>query len=249
MSDSMMKCDEVRECLWPLDEIRKVGEREVGARAHLDACPACQAFFRRDAELTRALNSLSPDQEAPQGLEGRVVGALGASVSRRRSARSVLFGWGAPLVAAAAIILASVGLLRVGAQNLDASFVESYLGRDALTNVVATPDQDQAYEFFMSELGLPIAPVSVEGRVTRAMICVVEGKRQALVEYELDGKMVAHYRSPSASGDGGGSIHTATEDGVCVVRWSDGEFEHALVAPIPEDELRVIAEQQFAALH
>jgi len=69
-----------------------------------------------------------------------------------------------------------------------------------------------------------------------------------MVQYEMGEHEVAHYRVIATSGPAGRPIHSATEDGVCVVRWSDGIFDHALVADIPEAELRVIAEQQFSAL-
>lgn len=264
---STSRCDEARELLWPLDELRAATDDEAEARAHLASCEPCRAFFTRDAALAAALGRADVAAPAPPALIARIADHLRAEPgesegsgseggleaarrisSRRRPGRG-LGAWLAPLAAAAAISVAAIGLLRVGPEDVDALYVASYLDRDAESTVVSTSDADQAYQFFMRELGVPVSPVLFgEGRVNRAMICLIDGERTAMVEYELDGHMVAHYRGPITSEDGGGALHSATEDGVCVVRWSDGEFQHALVADIPEDELRGIAVRQFAAL-
>lgn len=251
-TEAMSRCEDVRERLWPLDELRAVVEGEGDARAHLEGCSDCQAFFRRDGALTSRLRSVEPGAQAPAEFRERLMAALAQAEMAQPGERA----WpgrlsrAAPLIAVAAtMLIAALGLLRLAPQSLDALYVEAYQEGDPEEMVLWAPEGDQAYEFFMRELGLPVTPVIfAEGRVKRAVICLIEGRRTAVIEYELDGHTVAHYRSPIASEDGGGAMHSATEDGVCVVRWSDGEFEHALVADIPEEELRVIAELQFAAL-
>ncbi len=249
----MSTCEDVRELLWPLDALRGAVEGEAEARAHLESCPDCAAFFRRDAALSSLLGRSTPDAQVPPEFRERLMSALEGEEAARpiERARPGRLTRAAPIIAvAAALVVAAVGLLRVAPQNLDVLYVESYQARDNEELVLSAADIDQAYEFFMRELGVPVTPVVLGGgRVSRAMICLIEGRRTAMVEYEMEGHILAHYRGPLASEDGGGAMHSATEDGVCVVRWSDGEFEHALVADIPEDELRVIAEQQFAALH
>lgn len=248
----MSRCEETRELLWPLDGPREVVESEADARLHLEDCPDCQAFFKRDAALTAALN-VDFAASAPEGLRSRVSElldgelAVAASIGPARAGLARrLSPW---LAAAAALVIAAVGLVRSSSGNLDAAYVEAYLAPHAHTAVLDAPTVDQAYEFFMAELGTAVMPAVVrDGTMRRARVCEIQGQSSAVVDYEFDGHTVAHYRLPAGSLPDVGQMHSATEDGVCVVRWSDDQYDHAIVADIPEDELIQVAQQQFAAL-
>lgn len=152
-------------------------------------------------------------------------------------------------MAAAAVLVAAIGLWGGRPASLDAAYAQDYMSRAVEQTAVETPDPGRVYELFMRELGVPVTPVSLDNsRLSRAMICLIRGKRAAMVEYEVEGHVIAHYRVPLARpGRASAPMRITTEDGVCVIRWSDGEFEHALVADVAVHQLRTIAETQFAA--
>lgn len=250
----MPTCEVVRELLWPLDRPRPLVEGEEGARAHLARCAACQAFFRRDRAIGEALRRRGPAVPTPPDVRERAldalarerpaVGAVGQSRHRRlRPSRSA--GW-----AAAAAVLASVavGIFGPRAGGREALFAEDFLSRAVEADVVERPDRAAISAFFMRELGVQVAPVTLdEAELNRAMICLIKGKRAAMVEYEFAGRIVAHYRVPAGQTVGATptEVRTASEAGVQVVRWSDDRFEHALVSELPAVELENLARRRF----
>lgn len=259
-----MNCDRAREALWPLERPRAPGEDE--ARAHLEACPECQAFFRRDARLSRRLEGTCVKTPCPETLRERLVevidrapGPVATAVagagpaarpgSGRRVRDRFRAGPAIPwMIAAATILIAAVGLLRPGPRDLEAAFVQDYRTRAAGQTAVESPDIDRVAAFFLREVGFEAVPVAISnGAFTRAEVCFIDGRRAARVEYEIDGHAVAHYRVPADAGPASAPVHASTVDGVCVVRWTDGRFDHALVADIPETELAVLARREFGA--
>lgn len=247
----MPTCEVVRELLWPLDRLRPLVEGEEGARAHLARCAACQAFFRRDRAIGEALRRRGPAVPTPADVRERALEALvrerpavrRARHRRLRPSRSA--GW-----AAAAAVLASVavGIFGPRAGGREALFAEDFLSRAVEADVVERPDRAAISAFFMRELGVQVAPVTLdEAELNRAMICLIKGKRAAMVEYEFAGRIVAHYRVPAGQTVGATptEVRTASEAGVQVVRWSDDRFEHALVSELPAVELENLARRRF----
>jgi len=247
----MSRCDEVQELLWPLDGPREVVEGEADARLHLQSCPTCQAFFKRDTALGIALQ-VDVETPASDRLRARVTALLDDEVlatareRRRPGFARRLTPW---LAAAAALVVAGVGLLRPDPDDLNKAYVEAYRTTHVHMAALDAPTADQVYEFFMTELGSPVMPTVISsGTMSRARVCAILGQSSAVVDYELQGHKVAHYRLPAGSWSRLDEVRSETEDGVCVVRWSDDEYDHAIVADIPEDQLVDIAQQQFAAL-
>lgn len=255
-----LTCEQVREALWPLERPRMHTEGEADARAHVASCATCQAFFRRDARLSRRLEGAGLRVPCPDHLREGVAAAVDRAAStpdlgtrrggpagggsRLRRARPAI-PW---MIAAATIVLASLGLLQPGPRDLEAAFVQDYRTRAAGQTAIESPDIDRIAAFFLQEVGFEAEPVMIaSGSFTRAEVCYIDGQRAARVEYEIDGHAVAHYRVPVSAGPTTARAHTSTTEGVCVVRWSDGEFDHALVADMPESDLAVLARREFGA--
>ncbi len=247
----MPTCDVVRELLWPLDRPRPLVAGEEEARAHLAGCVSCQAFFRRDRAIGDALRRRGPAVPTPSDVRERALEALARERPAVRPGRhrrlwpSRSAGW-----AAAAAVLASIalGLFGPRAGAREALFVEDFLSRAVEADAVERPDRAAISAFFMRELGVQVAPVTLdEAELNRAMICLIKGKRAAMVEYEFAGRIVAHYRVPAGQAVGATprDVRTASEAGVQVVRWSDDRFEHALVSDLPAGELESLARRRF----
>lgn len=250
-------CEEARETLWPWDRPRVHTEREATALAHVEACEACRTFFRRDQAVARAIREYGPGARAPRELRERVYGAL----ARERAFRSLdpepsgARAWkGRSRIATAlAALLALVGIgwlfVTLRPEPSQDAYVQDFVGRAVAEEVVEAPDPGRVSRFFMRELGLNLPPVSLDdGRLSRAMICLIRGRRAAMVEYELGGYTVAHYRLPRSGVRGRPrELRISSERGVSVIHWEDEAFEHALVSDLSGDRLAHLAREEFAA--
>ena len=160
----------------------------------------------------------------------------------RRAARWV--------VAAAAVVVVAFGLSRLGlgVAPAEASLIADYRSHHSESVPAGGLDLQKTYEFFLEEFGLPVAPVAYDaGEANRAMICLIDGRRVATVEYEIEGHPVAHYRVPLERVDREIELTTGAQDNLHIVRWSDDDFEHALVSDMDERRLLEIARKRFSA--
>lgn len=245
----MSRCDEVRERLWPLDRPRGVREGEEEARAHLEECSGCRAFFEHDASISRALRAHDLETRPPDEFRARVVEAIEREAMRTPVRRLARAPWlrTIPWVAAAAVAGVMFGMSRAAPPGN--TYAQDFLSRAVEADAVLTPDDAAVSAFFMRELGVPVPPVTVTSApMSRAMICLIDGARAALVEYEMEGYTLAHYRVPRPDGDiSPARPGMSEENGVCVYRWSDERFQHALVSDMPEERLLDVARTEFAA--
>lgn len=257
----MLECEQVREILWPMDRPREYVEGEETARFHLERCPACRAFFRHDAAITEALRRQGIQEHAPQALRERVFDALARerTLGPGRKVAPPSPVWLSRLVpvgaAAAVALMIGVGMLATPGQEattrvdvVDQAYVQDFLSRAVEADVVESPEPEAVTAFFMRELGVHVEPVDLEaGRMSRAMICLIEGERAAMVEYEIEGRTVAHYLVPAGDETVAPSdVRSDSEAGIHVVSWSDGRFEHALVSDLSEPDLADLARSRFA---
>ena len=153
-------------------------------------------------------------------------------------------------MAAAAILIGLVAGLAWSGSSGEGSgvYAQYFLSRAVEEDALETGDVRALTAFFRREMGVPVEPVQLASTPpSRAMICLIDGRRAAMVEYEIEGYTLAHYqiplegRRPRASA----GLRMSEENGVCVYRWSDGRFEHALVSDMPAARLRQIAETGF----
>ncbi len=126
-------------------------------------------------------------------------------------------------------------------------FAEDYLRRAVAQERIASSDPGEVSRFLTRELGRPIQPLQVAGlRLTSAEICLIEGRRGAMIQYVQDGKEISHYLIPrdgtqqrdpepaSAWSSGGAG-------GPALITWATPAIEQALVAEVPEDQLVELA--------
>jgi anti-sigma factor RsiW len=162
------------------------------------------------------------------------------------------------LLAGAAVTATSHWLLSRGQAAPSATaFAEDYLRRVVEQVELKTSDREEIAEFFARELGVSMPPPALPGfRVRRAMICLMNGRRGGVVEYEARGRNLSYYVLPM---DEGVTVHNAyfdvkridnesgfvpalaSERGLGVATWLDGEHQHALVGNLPARELRRLA--------
>ena len=266
-----LSCDAARETLWPLDQPRPYSERDEGARIHLGHCPECREYFARDAALARAIARHGAGGHAPDSLRRRIADATAretrpeatsargrATVDERHPAgrmREIFLAArirreGLAIAAVLAALLAGAALLRSGpGEGIGEAYAQDFLNRAIQDHAIHAPDPATVSRYFLREIGIGVRPVMLEeGRLTRAMVCLLKKRRAAMVEYAIGDQIVAHYRIPNEPGEPTGELpqQSRSERGVNIVTWRDATFEHALVSNLSIEELSALARSAFA---
>ena len=267
-----MNCSEARHALWPPERPRLAEAEVLEARRHVQGCPACESYLAQDRRLLEAYDRAGKEQ-APQILRERVFDALarersigltpsgGADASAVAEAPAGVEGPARRNVSRRWILAAAVsvaGLLAGGsvvslrnvpdALNDGGLFAEDYLRRAVAQERIVSSDAAEVSRFLTRELGRPIRPLQVAGlRLTGAEICLIEGRRGAMIQYVEDGREISHYLIPregtqprdpepaaawSSSGSAGGPA---------LITWATVEIEQALVGEVPEAHLVELA--------
>jgi len=256
-----MDCKDARGMLWPPDQPRLAREDVLGARRHVDACGECQEYFEQDRILLDAYGRLGDDR-APLPVREKVFDALAQArweelggEPLKSAPTDVTSGWvkrsGWAVLLAAGVATVTFGLPD-SAPNVNAMaagedgavFVEDYLRRAVGQDHIMTSDPDEVGRFLTRELGMQLAPIMVEGlELESAEICLLEGRRGAMIVYKQNGRAVAHYLVPREGTLSREPSVTATEGpgDMPVVTWSSPAVEQALVGELSSEMLLRIA--------
>ena len=248
-----MDCSEARHALWPPEQPRLAEVEVLEARQHVEACPACESYFAQDRALLDAYDRASQER-APQMLRERVFDALARERSkglalappRRASRRWVL-------AAAASMIGLVAGGFAVSYTNGPQApsdgglFAEDYLRRAVAEERIVSSDIDEVSRFLTRELGRPIRPLQVAGlSLTSAEICLIEGRRGAMIQYVEDGREISHYLIPREGTrrrdpEPAPMWSSGSPGGPSLITWATAEIEQALVGEVPESHLMELA--------
>lgn len=249
-----MDCSKARAGLWPPEQPRLVGEEVAEARLHVEECADCIEYFEQDRALLDLYDRVR-GHSAPRHVRERVFDALSrARWAGAASARSDRMTWlrraAWPAAVAAVLVVALFVELRPTAPaTVDdtAMFVEDYLRRAVGQDHIETNDPTEVRRFLQRELGMQLQPLRFAGMsISRAEICLLEGRRGAMIVYKKDGAEVSHYlvprdgaehRPPTLSAYPGGT----SEMDMPVVTWSTPRVEQALVGEVDSSQLLEIA--------
>lgn len=254
-----MDCLEVRMGLWPPERPRLASEDVLAAREHVRRCPSCARFFAQDRRLLDAYDRLRRE-ETPTAVKDAVM----AAVRKEEDAPARVTGtqardatsWPSPPVRLLAVfvvvvagILGSTLLWEARAGNpVDTAgtsiYTDDYLRRAVGRDQLETSDPTEARRFLRRELGVELQPLSGPGLVLRRVeICLLDGRRGAMIEYRLEGKVVSHYVVPK---EGDRARPPSVQEGGSprappVVTWSVGSVEQALVGELSTERLLELA--------
>ena len=268
-----MDCSEARHTLWPPERPRLAEADVLEARRHVQECPACESYFAQDRSLLEAYDGASQER-APQVLRERVFDALArerakglgltpevADASAVAEAPAGVNGvatrfvsrrWVLAAAGSVAGLLAAglVALLRGGLEgpNDGGLFAEDYLRRAVAQEKIVSSDAAEVSRFLARELGRPISPLQLAGlRLASAEICLIEGRRGAMIQYIEDGREILHYlipregtrrRDPEPASAWGSDASTG---GPALITWATPEVEQALVGEVPAAHLMELA--------
>lgn len=256
-----MDCTEVRRVLWPADALRVSDDDVAEALEHAQQCPNCARFLEEDRRVAALVRENVPRLRAPRDLRERLFTALArerAGPSAREPGR-----WPRRYVAVAMLVLAGLSAGTVGhwlmhreraSKSPAAVFAEDYLRRVVEQETLNSTDRTEIGAFFARELGVAMPPPEIpEFEIRRAVICMMNGRRGGVVEYRSVGHHLSYYLLPIGEGeltaptgldvrfvegDLGLPASLATERGLSVATWRDGEHQHAVVGSLEPEELR-----------
>jgi len=252
-----MDCFEARSGCWPPERPRLANGEVTEARLHIDGCTECQEYFEQDRLLLAAYDRMR-GTAAPRRVRERVFDVLAQARSGRREvpenveARPGTWRRWAPMLAMAAVVVLALGgtalLTLPDAQEASESsmFVEDYLRRAVGEDHIETSDPAEVTRFLARELGLALAPIQASDLVLqRAEICLLEGRRGAMIVYKRNGEIISHYvvpksndlvRAPSL----GRELEFAGQT-PAVITWATPSLEQALVGDVTATELMTLA--------
>lgn len=241
-----MNCATAREIVWPPERPQLVEGDVLAARRHLESCPDCQDYLSTDEALTR-LYAQGAAEPSP-ALRERVFERLAtwrtrrvAVESERRSRRPRV----TRLAAAALVLLASaaIAFATLRPEPQQSTFgVEDFIRRAVSEDRITTSDPEAVARFLAHELGQPARPLTTAALVViSAEICLVDGIRGAMIQYEHNGRIVWHYLMPQRSSQAPRPATEARTLGPAMVTWAAAAFEQALLADLPPDTLLSLA--------
>ncbi len=252
-----VRCEQALERLWPLHDPAELDSPErVAAREHLQRCGACQAFFRRDANLGRRIRDLRTS--GASGLSEACRAALRLQIAGDASAsdpdiRPIRSGrrrrWPAraasAFAAAAAIVLLAVGLTFFRSSETplsDGAFANDFMHAELPEIMSGDLTPTQVAAFYQRQFGDQMAPARLlDAPVRRVAVCEIGGRRGVMVEYDFAGERLVYYQIPRDGGSRSNDLRTGREGSLNVARWVDDRSEHALVSALPVEKLEDLA--------
>jgi anti-sigma factor RsiW len=251
VSNVTTMCGRTRRLLWPSGGPRVASPEVIDAQAHLEACPACQQFMRDMRALGDATRDVAPREYAPAEVRRRLftaiararTGAQDATSGRHRRVR-----W-----------LAAAGLLLAGlAGALTADRLLRHASTDPITAIVedhaktlgefriASGDPAEVTRWLAGQVHFAVyVPVLTGAELRGARLCVLDGRRGAVVEYDVDGVAVSYFVVPYGAQPAGdatpGRFDHTRRSGYQVVSWREPGLVHAMVGNLPESRLETFA--------
>ncbi|MFL5495322.1 MAG: hypothetical protein ACJ8DC_13135 [Gemmatimonadales bacterium] len=257
----MMDCGKARRLLWPTGGPRELTPALEAARQHLATCPACQAFEADMRHLAAQIGDQAPRETAPLEVRERLFGALAGA---RAAAKPGGFRSRRRALVAAAVVLVLIGLAtadwrahRAGPPDTLAALADDHMraiGGDGVTSA----DTAVVAEWLRARLAFAVhVPVMPDLQLRGARLCLMDGRRGAVVEYRTAaGEPVSYYVVPAPeerAATVGFDVQRASRAGYHVVGWTEPGLLHALVANLPESRLvelaRLCMKMEVAMLH
>lgn len=233
-------CARARLVLWPGQGPRPASPAVLGAQEHVAGCAVCSAFFAEQAALSAVVRD-ADRRGAPEALRRRVLAM--ARGGRRPAWLKVALS-----AAAALVILAGAALvLRPTNDGVSERTILSLLTAEHQRLVagggINSGDAGEVTRWFAGRVDFALlVPEFAGGALRGGRLCMADGHRGAIVEYEFEGQMVSYFVLPLAVRGAPAELRHASQAGYRVVWWVQDGLLHGVVGGLPADRLEQLAE-------
>ena len=244
-------CGRTRRLLWPDGGPRAASPQVIEAQRHLAACAACQQFVRQMRMLGDAIHDAVPREDAPVEVRRRLFTAIARA---RTGTQELLSGRRRRVQWIAAAVVLLIGL--AGVVSIDrvlrgtradpiTAIVEDHARALSETHV-ASGDPAEITRWLAGQVHFAVyVPVLPGAKLRGGRLCVLDGRRGAVVEYEVDGVAVSYFVMPYETEKAGPSTRARFDGtnraGYSVVVWREPGLLHAMVGNLPESLLATFA--------
>lgn len=241
-----MECNKARATLYRSEYPELLSGDVMEARRHLRDCRECSEFLRHEAAFGKLLRVAVTKEQAPGDLTTRIL-AMGDRGKRR------IRGPSRALAFVAAVLLVAVGLyvfsLRTEQPSLINRLVDEHLQFLPSTDTqIRSSDPGEITGWFRGKVDVPVTVPSLSARLTGGRLCFLQGKRLALLFYELDSTPLSLFitaeldtRQMSAATEvtlKGRRMRYMEDQGYTVLIWQDGGLTYALVSALSVEEIQ-----------
>lgn len=249
-----MPCGRVRRLLWPDDGPKATSPGLIDAQEHLAHCEACQEFLRAMRTQAEFVRDSAPREQAPAEVRRRLFTAVararaGIQASPRRL---VPVSWLIAAVALLAILGATLAVdhvLRHGTVDPMSALAEDH-ARALGDARIASADPIAVSRWLTGQVHFAMfVPVLPNARLLGARLRVLDGRRGAAVQYDVNGVALTYFVVPNGnggyqppSGIGQQQFERLTRAGYHVVAWREPGLLHAMVGSLSDSQLATLAE-------
>lgn len=231
-------CGRARVALWPGQGPRPASPDVLAAQEHVAGCTACSAFFAEQAALGTAVRE-ADRRSAPEALRRRVL----AMVRRDRRPMRIKVVMGA--AAAIVIVAGAVAVWRpnpgVSERTILSLFTAEHQ-RLVAGGGISSGNASEVSRWFAGRVDFALrVPEFAGGALRGGRLCMADGHRGAIVEYEFEGQMVSYFVLPIAVRGAPAELRHATQAGYRVVWWVQDGLLHGVVGGLPADRLEQLA--------
>lgn len=233
-----LACARARLVLWPGQGPRPASPDVLAAQEHVAGCSACSAFFAEQAALGAAVRQ-ADRRSAPEALRRRVLAM--ARGDRRQGRLKLALGAAAAVV----IVAGAVAVWRpsegVSERTILSLFTAEHQ-RLVAGGGISSSDATEVTGWFAGRVDFALRiPEFAGGGLRGGRLCMADGHRGAIVEYEFEGQMVSYFVLPLAVRGAPAELRHATQAGYRVVWWVQDGLLHAVVGGLSADRLEQLA--------
>jgi hypothetical protein len=245
-----MTCGRARRLLWPDGGPRSASPHVVDAQEHVTTCAACQRFLGEMRAVGELVRESAPREQAPAEVRERLFAGLahartGAEQPRHRDR-------GNRLLLAATVVLAVLGaaylahrLTREPRSDAIAALTEDH-ARAVGEARIASTDRTEVGRWVTGHVNFAVlVPDLPDASLRGARISVFDGRRSAVLEYDVGGIAMSYFVVPRD--DGVADAHRpirfdhTRHARYQVVSWREPGLLHAMVGNVPPTHLLRLA--------
>ena len=249
---SASPCGRARRVLWPDGAPRAATAEVIDAQRHLDACVDCRRFMEEMRSVAATIAAAAPREMAPADVRERLFTAVArerAGAESRRSRRAWMLRLAAAVAAVAIFVAGGVWLREQAADprggDLMARLADDHM-RSRSESHLAAGRAELIRSWLTPQVSFAVHVPSLPNATLRgARVALVDGRRSAVIEYEVQGATVSYFVIPQSNGGtnqaGPIRLEMAARAGYRMVAWQEPGLLHAMVGDLSSTQLTQLA--------